>query len=256
MANPIFVGMDLSLLTITASNTEDAAFPLANLKTYFARDQWRSSSLADNQWLKFDLGSAKAIDSVVVQNFGNIADTGMTTLQYDSADSSSFSSPVTATTFGETPDPQYLAFSSATKRYWRIIFGTTADYPRLGNFFLAKRLDFGAPYSNPFEGGNPSHETAEAIALDGSLRTSTSYLGRKRWLLNFLAGNALTDATLAEFRTFFALVGGKLLPFYFLDTDGTTLKYVHFDTDKDPSVTIGYNKNEIRQLTLKEQLTS
>lgn len=259
MANAIFAYQDLSLYTLSATST-DSSFPLTNIQTYFADQVWKSASTAANQTLVIDFGAVKTCDFLVLDGFAS-GNADSVVLEADTV--SNFASAVTVIAAGIidpslTPtSPAYFSFSSTSKRYWRLRYvlsaGSLAAVPYVGNLYLGAKMDFGYAYSFPYKNTNRSYETVEKKALDGRIRTSQPYAGRKTWEFDI---TTLPDATKVLFQTFFQTVRGKMRPFYFVDFDGVTVTLVHLDTDVDPSQTIRYNINDIKKIVLKSQLVS
>ena len=252
MSNPLFIAQDWAAVTFTASHSADASYPLTNLKTGFARDVWKSSSLAANQWLKIDLGSALTIDRFVIE--GMSADTF--TVQYDTNDDSSFANPVTH--IGITPstdgDP-YVAdqFSGqGAKRYWRLLWsGTPSTYPSIGQIMMCIGFSPSYPYDFGYRTKNREFESAvRSIALDGSIRTAIEYNGREVLEMTF---TLISDADRAKFVTFFNTVRGPWLPFYFIDIDDAVY-YVHLDERYNPLQTDNYQLNTLQRLVMRKQL--
>ena len=110
--------------TATLSSTSaDANFPLVNLQSDFLWNMFRFNSAAADMTLTADLGSSKAVDFSSV-HFHNI-DSGITSLVLQSDDNSGFSSATTRATFTLEDPAFYSAFSSASERYWRLLFNGT-----------------------------------------------------------------------------------------------------------------------------------
>src|SRR5262245_58995641 len=95
MAAPKIYYTRLSDYTITMSLSENASFPMSNLKTWYEDDQWKSSANTNGQSLSIDFGSAVSRDSLVLANTNIflMGGAGVVLLQAD--DNSGFSSPTT-----------------------------------------------------------------------------------------------------------------------------------------------------------------
>lgn len=257
MANPIFIAQNLSNYTLTATST-NSSYPLTNLQDYVESTQWKSNSLANTQVLKIDFGAAVECDCIVLgnHNFASIVTTINENLNLDYSDNdSAWTNCYLWTHTTIDADPNYIAFTAATHRYWRLSWtaaGDLATYPALGNIYLAKKFDIGAPYNYGYRDGLYTYSTAEGVALNGLIRTSQQYGGgRKTWMFGFKSGNALSDAVKANWNIFFNLIQGKLRPFYFVDTDGTTVKFVHINIDENPVQAIKAGLSEIPNITLR-----
>jgi len=252
----------LSTHTITATGS-NASYPLTNLKTYLARDQWRGANTTAPQYLNLDIGAVNGvagIDFMVIEN-SNFATleggSGTVTLQQD--DNSGFTSPTDVVTdvFGGETAATLYEFASVQARYWRLEFdGTLAAAPALGQIFLGKTLDF----DDMGNGGNgydfgairdaAQFETSRGPSLDGTLRASQVTLGRRVWELPF---SLLSDAFAATFNAWHDKVRGGLIPFYMLDMDGATMRYVHLSEDYHPITKRHYNQNDIDVIKLIAQ---
>ena len=258
MASPYFLGVDLTVPTYTWSAGVNSSFPVSNLATYFEADLSKSNATTDAQYLVIDFGVSTPCNTVVISrhNFDALGLTdGEVQIQYNTNDDVSWDDAVTAISISVSSDPLFGTFSSVQKRYWRVLFtkgSALSAAPELGNIFLGTRLAFDTTYEWDFSKANPEYSTAETVSLNGDIRMSQSYAGRKKWDLLFrLQSN--TFAT--SWDTFIAIVRGKLRPFYFVDADGTSINYVHLDSDYTDLKRFRYNQNNIR-IPLKSQQTA
>lgn len=256
MANPYFLGCDLSVPTYTWSATVNSSYPVSNLATYIVTDVSRSNATTQDQYFTIDLGSALACDTAIVDgtNFASVgADEGLK-LQYNTDDDTNWADAVTVGTFTATSAVQKLTFSTQTKRYWRILFdssGALSAAPQIGNIFIGTRTAFDSTYEWDFARGNKEYETQESTSLNGLIRMSQSFAGRKRWDLQFrLQSNTFKSS----FDTFIDTVRGKLRPFYFVDVD-SAIYYVHLDSDYNDVRGYRYDMNNLR-IELKSQTVS
>lgn len=256
MANPYFLGCDLSVPTYTWSVGVNASYPVSNLKTYFIADRSRSNATTAGQYLTIDFGSAVACDSFIVygSNFASVvADVGIY-LQYNSNDDTNWADAVTVATLSAFSFTQIHTFNSVTKRYWRILFSSSAPLaaaPEIANIFLGTRTQFESTYEWDFSAANPDHVTAETVSLNGDIRMSQSYAGRRKWSLQF---RLQSNTFLGSWNTFIGVVRGKLLPFYFVDVD-SNVYYVHLDSDYVDVRRNRYNQNNLT-IQLKSQTVS
>lgn len=128
--------------TITASS-ENIFFPSSNLKNQLRSKKFRSESKS-NQWIVFDLGEAKDIDSVVVLlPKENSNYTGNQVIKIQANNSSDFTAPAIDITLDNTKYLQssYYFSSNQTYRYWRLtVTDPTApnDYIEIGQVILGK----------------------------------------------------------------------------------------------------------------------
>jgi hypothetical protein len=243
--------------TITASGSSATGYPTANLKTYLARDIWKSNSTANAQTLAIDLGSAQAVDSIVLDSW-NVA--SMLDVDLEAADDAGFTTNkvllvnnlVTTSPFVNDTTRDIHEFNSVTKRYWRLLWNdANGTAPQIGQIFLCTRLQFPFPYDFGFKRDIARFETVRKTALDGTLRGSQATKGRRVWELKFALH---TDAFAALFNTFQQTVRGGLFPFFFVDIDGTKIRYMLHEADEQPIQGDAYNLNTIETLTMLEQL--
>jgi hypothetical protein len=253
MANPYFLGCDLSIPAYTWSAGVNTSYPVANLKTYFVTDVSKANAKTQDQYLLVDLGSALATDTVVIDghNFGAVgADEGLK-WQYNTNDDTVWDDAVTAVSFDNNSLAQSKTYSAVTKRYWRLLFDSSAALtvePSIGNIFVGTRLQFEKTYEWDYARANKEFATSETQSLNGDIRMSQTFIGRKKWNLSF---KLLTDAFKVLYDAFVDVVRGKLRPFYFIDADGS-VNYVHFENDYNEMKSFRYNLNDV-QIQLKSQ---
>ncbi len=236
----------------------NTSFPVTNLQTYIVSDVSKSNSTGSDQYFQIDLGSAIACDTIVIDghNFATVDPDTNIKLQYNTNDDTTWTDAedavVIMSTLAYTNNTVSKTFSTQTKRYWRILFSSTAAVPiQIGNIFLGTRLAFDSTYEWDFARGNKEYETQESTSLNGLVRMSQVFAGRKRWDLQFrLQSNTFKSS----FDTFIDTVRGKLRPFYFVDVD-SAIYYVHLDTDYNDVRGYRYNMNNL-QIQLKSQTVS
>jgi hypothetical protein len=251
----------VSDFTYSASAT-NPTYPLTNLNTYYETDYWQCSSVANNNWLAIDFGSAVSCNSVVV---GNMVLNGlMTTIALQAADDSGFSvnlvTPVAnilappagtgLTGIGGGLLATAVSFSAVSKRYWRLLFSVTnGNYPTVGNFWVGTELDCPYTYSWPYQGNDPANKTSAVATLSGAYRKSQTNYGRRKWKLDF---KLMPDSFKTAFQTFVQKTRGSLYPFYFADVDGASLYYV-YGQDFSPVQVERLQLNNVTGFTLEEQ---
>lgn len=252
MSNPRFYAGELASNVYTMSLAESPTYPLSNLSTYIPTDEWSSSANTNAQTLSIDLGSAKAIDTIILHNHNlNL----MTTvkLQVDAAGNPAFSSPVDVVAnlvTGATAGIFKTEFGATTKRYWRILFtDTNAVIPAIGQLFLSSKFDVGQPYDAPFEGGNDEYETAQKTSLSGVDRASQNFGGKTIFKISFSLGGVTFKLAWIAFHN---KVRGRLCPFYFADVEDS-IYLVKFTQDYNPAETIRYQLNNVQTVTLLKQ---
>lgn len=259
MANPYFLGCDLSIPTYTWSAGVNASYPVSNLATYFVADVSKSNATTDAQYITIDLGVATSCNTIAIsgQNFTSTGiGEGQVELQTNTNDDATWTDATIVTLLDyASDDHSVVTFDATTKRYWRILFSkgsALSAAPQFGNIFLGTRTTFESTYEWDFAKSNKEYQTSETQSLNGDIRTSQSFAGRKRWDLLFrLQSNTFKTA----WDTFLGIVRGRLRPFYFVDADGTTINYVHLDTDFVEIKQIRYNQNNLR-IPLKTQTVS
>lgn len=133
--------------TITAS-TANSRFPASNLSHPFRSKRWRSTSVT-SQWVKFDLATTEAIDSVVLlwplEDGIRLSGSAVIKIQANATDV--WTSPAVDQTL--TIDNTYTLAShffasDQTYRYWRVTLtdpGNPNGYVELGVVWLGKGLD-------------------------------------------------------------------------------------------------------------------
>lgn len=259
MANWKFLSGQLGGIIFTATSTQ-SGFPLVNLQTYFAADQWKSDSVAPDQVLNLDLGTAAAINAVVIGNH-NIPDTDkdleIVVLEYDTADNPAFTSPATAANLWtvRNSDPCVVEFTEQTKRYWRIRWGSGAsanltEKPEIGNVFIGDVFELVDGFEFGFNPMHPSFKTNVKETKTGAIRTRSQFAGRQLMKFKMRFQN---DTFLTEFQRFLEEVNGMQFPFYSIDHNAV-IRYVHFGEDYAPPATVTYGRHHVQSITLKKQL--
>jgi hypothetical protein len=238
---------------ISTNHDEDPDYPLANLKTYLATDEWRSSSNAEGQYLAIDFGQALLKNFIIIENH-NLDVVGP--LRVRAADDEAFTLGVTTLVDSWEADDDSLIrleFDEASKRYWRIEFlaeGTLSEVPRIGQIYLGYYFEFTFPEEYGAVMGDASFETNETTALSGLIRGSQEYAGR---LLIEMTYVLVSTADRDAFRTFFNGVRGKLTPFYYLFPDDETLAFMLFDVDVLKFKDYAFNLHNPETLVMKSQ---
>ena len=241
--------------TYYASGSTDASYPLTNLNSFYSADYWKSANSTNGQYLRMlDTTSSKTFCIIDNSNIQAIVTAGGRVYLASSNDPA-FGSGITTIKRWETAYDTFsrvTTFTSNSHQYFRIYYEVLASIvPYVGNFWVGIELDLGVPYAYPFQSGLKQYQTSEAIALNGCIRSSQAYSGgRKYWKLPL---KTLSTTIQGYFNTFFDAVRGKGCPFYFLDTDGTTLDFVSFDMDENPLLTaqVNYADGEITMKTIE-----
>lgn len=109
------------------------------------------------------------------------------------------------------------------------------------------------PFDTSYEFGakvdGRTYQTAEKSTLSGLVRTAQNYTARLQWELTFK--NQSDGFRKVYWPLFLNIVRGKLLPFYFLDVDASTLRYLKLDADYTPFTLMHYNLNDSVTLVMK-----
>jgi hypothetical protein len=178
------------------SATENASYPMSNLLDYNPLSEWRHSVTTANSWLQIDFGTtARTKDYVIIDNH-NLDVVG---LKIESSDSSTFSSGVVTLFTAATPADNLLflkEFTADVKRYIRITFQNSGTAPRIGNIFIGAKFQFRYPFQVGAVEGVRDHAISRAVSLNGVLRKSTPYNGRRRYEYQWKLVDNAEDADL------------------------------------------------------------
>lgn len=252
MSNPRFYIGQLDQATFTMTEAENDAYPLSNLKSHFPAYLWRSSTMAANQSLVIDFGSAKACDFVIVEGH-NFADLGADAVKLQAADDDGFS--VNLVTISDAlaglSSPGKIEFTEQSKRYWRILFekaaGDLSTFPELGQAFINKKFEVTQGYNWGYRGGNTEYQTAIKPSLSGIELTYQAHDGHILFEFRF----SLQDD---DFKTKWVALHnaarGRLYPFYFYDIDDQDW-YVCLTEDYNPVRTVKKSNHETDTIRLR-----
>lgn len=239
MANPKILYTDLSLLNFAPGLT-DAAYPATNLNNYILSSTWKSSATTENQVVDFTSSLSQSCNTLVIDNhnLGSLGNNYVGIGFYTSSNGVNWNGVGDIVLSGGyiTPSTILYEFPAVNSRFWRIYItgGNPFDVkPSIGNIFLGSALEFTTPYDGGFKIENTEYKTTEFVTLSGTTRTSQQYKGRIVYELKF---SLQTDALRTAFQTFIRSVRGRMYPFYFIDTDGTTIRYMNLESDYVPVV--------------------
>ncbi|MHB1050995.1 MAG: hypothetical protein ACYC09_13020 [Bacteroidota bacterium] len=264
MANSIFLGADLSIPTYAwktsaGADNVNASFPVSNLKNYYPDIVSKSNSTGTDQYFLIDLGSARACDSIIIEghNFNSVLASAAVRLQYNTNDDTDWADAVTAVNImiaaEYTDEVVYKAFSSQTKRYWRILFDSTvAAAPQIGNIFLGTRLTMETTPWYPFIHGAPDFDVQSSRAIDGRLRGATTRGAIYRHRISF---KLQTDAIVTAWNAFLLLARGSGRPFYYVDHDGNVW-LGNLSKSFNPFEKQVYNRNNVVNVEIESTLAS
>lgn len=132
--------------------TEDTVYRLTHLTDRSRNSCWKGSATESEQRIVWDMGSGETItaDTFIIDSGFTLTGCSSLVVQHSSDDSSwsdalTYTSPATAVVY-------WKAFTSATKRYWRVrLVGLTAQ-PIIQNLWIGKRIDltFGPQSVDPY----------------------------------------------------------------------------------------------------------
>lgn len=125
--------IDYSGVVFTESS-ENSAFPSSNVANQLREKNWRTGTSAAAEWIQFDLGSAKAVTSILLLDHNLTASD--TTLKIEGNTTSSFAAPAFTQAVTWASGVISQLFSTQTYRHWRFSFtksaaGETRDIGRL-----------------------------------------------------------------------------------------------------------------------------
>lgn len=254
MANPKILYTDLSEYSFSSSHGTNASYPLTNLNNYRLNSYWSGSSTAQGQRLIIDLGADTSVTTVIIDghNFTGCGADQSIKIQY--ATDQAFTSGVTnwSSDIAQSDDTTVIATAaSVSKRYWAIVYnsgGALTAAPRIGNIYIGTPLTFTTPYNYGYKTENAEYQTSEKQTLSGIKRSSQIFKGRIVYELDF----TYQDSTfVTDFQTFVKTVRGKLYPFYFIDTDGSTVRYMNLESDYVPVSVPSYGFGNVDTIVMK-----
>jgi hypothetical protein len=255
MSNPRFYAGELDVAVFTMSVAENTSYPLLNLNTYVPGDQWRSSATTKDQYLNIDMGSAVSRDCIIIENhnFNAIADVSVN-LYVDQNDNASFANPVEIAELSGLGNIRLkVDFDAVTKRYFRIIFNSSAALsaaPQLGQVFISRELDAGQTYVYPYADENETLPSSVRRSLSGTARSARTIGAITTWSIRF---DVMDDTFRTGWLRFHQKVLGRI-PFYYADTaDKLWLVFLSSDV---PVETFRYGRNKTSELTMETQSTN
>lgn len=159
--------IDYSGVTLTASSAQ-STLPATNVINEHRKRVWRTGTSTAAETLVIDLGSAKAVTSIILLDHTLTASDTLIKIQGHTSDS--WGAPDVNETLTWASGTISKTFTSATKRYWRLIFtksaaGETRD---IGRIFL------GTYYDTPEDPDDKGYEDE----LEDPSRTSKSLGGQ------------------------------------------------------------------------------
>lgn len=132
-----FLHNNLINSALLSASTENAQYPLSNIKDDRRTKTFRSTSNADN--IVIDLGIATAVDSfALVDNWQNGFGVTSITLEANAVDSWASPAFSTSITFDTGFGVGVNTFTEQSYRFWRIVLNSTLGYCELANIFIGK----------------------------------------------------------------------------------------------------------------------
>lgn len=157
MGTKFYIYNELENGTLSASS-ENASFPLENLKDVRRTKTFRSNSGSDS--VVVDLGSNRPLDSFFIVD-NPASGFGISTLTFEANPTNVWTSPLVSqsVSLDTTNGIGVLEFTSANCRFVRLVMTSTLGYCELSNFFIGTRTeyaDFDISYPVNFQWNNLS----------------------------------------------------------------------------------------------------
>jgi hypothetical protein len=130
----------VKIATLTAS-TENAQFPLSNLKDDRRTKVFRSNGNADS--IVFDFGFARSVDSVFLVDNGDALGVTSVTIEMNPTNSWGVPAFSQVVTLSSVNGLGYVSFASQSYRYARIVMTNTAGYCELSKIFIGEKAQLG-----------------------------------------------------------------------------------------------------------------
>lgn len=145
MASPIILYRNIfrtASAVITTSGT-DAGFSASDVGDHRAWKGWQGNVLTSPQYINIDCLAAKDADSILLVNHNMVANAGQVKVYADTVNP-----PVAVAQAAYTPTSDvadYKAFTTLSKRYWRVEFSDPAapftSKPFAGEILLGQKVD-------------------------------------------------------------------------------------------------------------------
>lgn len=129
--------IDLSGVALTPSS-EVSTLPAENVQHEFKGKYWKTGASVAAEYLVIDLGSAKAVTSVILFNHDLTSGDSLIKIQGNTADS--WGAPAFSQSLTYAASVIHAAFSTQTYRYWRITFtkSSSSEQRKIGRVFLGE----------------------------------------------------------------------------------------------------------------------
>lgn len=237
-----------------APSSQQTNLPASNVANEFRKRVWRTGSATAAEYLVMDLGSAKAVSSLILLDHTLTA--GDTSIKIQGNSSDSWGAPAFEQTLTWAAGTIAATFSAQTYRYWRLIFTkSAANQTRdIGVVFLGPRYELEEPpdYSGYDETLNDNSKKIKSIGG----QTYTDLLDQYGELK--LAFSDVRQDMAANLKTFVDYVGQHKSFFLQVETSAPLNKYWYMKLDdawgrKVSAVDASYSW-DIKGMKFEEQL--
>jgi len=132
-----FLANNLIDAAVLTASTENAQYPLSNIKDARRTKNFRSTTNSDN--IVFDLGAISDVDHFgIVANWQNGFGVSTLTLEANATDVWTAPAFSTTVTLDTTYDVGIKSFTQESYRYWRLVMTSTLGYCEIANVFIGK----------------------------------------------------------------------------------------------------------------------
>ncbi len=199
------------LATATASSTA-AGFDAQNVVALDRPTKWKAN-VTTASWVKLDLGSTKAVDTVCLANHnGNLWTTAL--LEWSNDGSTGWTTAATLSGLAANTD-YFATFASQTKQFWRVSTASASSAMEIGCFYLGTLTTLTKNPSYPGEDSD-TYNVERARATSGTI-VAEKY-GRRLKKFDFI-WRYPTLAVVNEVRNFLRVEDGPLRPFWYIPPD-------------------------------------
>jgi len=141
--------IDSSGVTIAASS-EGSDLPAVNVKHPFRSRVWRTGTSVANEWIKFDLGSAMAVQAVILLDHTLTESDSLIRLQGNATDAWDAPAVEESLVYNPSVLKHYLS-SAQTYRYWRVTFAKSAsgETRDIGRIYLGSYVELARGPAQP-----------------------------------------------------------------------------------------------------------
>lgn len=128
--------------TLITSNSENALFPLSNLKEDRTTKEFRTETGTTDAQIVFDFNTTEPVTDVAIVENSSQGFNIDSTVTVEGNFVNSWGAPPFSTTF--TPSTKHgfghVSFAEQNYRFWRISFSNTTDFTALANVFVGKNV--------------------------------------------------------------------------------------------------------------------